>query len=85
MCVLELSRATPDLTFVGEPSGMFDALDARTGKTLWQFETGAGISAPPVAYEIDGREYVAVASGGGLGGDAIVVFALPQSAQPPHD
>jgi alcohol dehydrogenase (cytochrome c) len=79
------SLATPELTFIGEPTGMFDALDARTGKTVWQFETGAGISAPPVAYEIDGREYVAVASGGGLGGDAIVVFALPQSALPSHD
>ncbi len=79
------SLATPELTFVGEPTGMFDALDAGTGKTLWQFQTGAGINAPPVAYEIDGREYIAVASGGGLGGDAIVVFALPQSAQPPGD
>jgi glucose dehydrogenase len=66
------SLATPDLTFVGEATGMFDALDARTGKTVWQFQTGAGINAPPVA----------IASGGGTGGDAIIVFALPQSAQP---
>ncbi|HEX4024309.1 MAG TPA: PQQ-binding-like beta-propeller repeat protein [Steroidobacteraceae bacterium] len=81
------SLATPELTFVGEATGMFDALDARTGKILWQFQTGAGITAPPVAYEIDGREYVAVASGGGYGGggDAVVVFALPQSAQPSPD
>ncbi|HTT05046.1 MAG TPA: PQQ-binding-like beta-propeller repeat protein [Steroidobacteraceae bacterium] len=79
------SLATPELTFVGEPTGLFDAFDARTGKTLWQFQTGAGISAPPVAYEIDGREYVAVASGGGTGGDAVEVFALPDSAPPPRE
>ncbi|MGH8143771.1 MAG: pyrroloquinoline quinone-dependent dehydrogenase [Steroidobacteraceae bacterium] len=73
------SLATPQLTFVGEATGMFDALDAGTGKILWQFQTGAGINAPPVAYELDGREYIAVAAGGGrTGGDAVVVFALPQ-------
>lgn len=83
--MIDGSLATPDLTFVGEPTGMFDAMDAKTGKILWQFQTGAGISAPPVAYQIDGREYVAVASGGGQGGDAIVVFALPQSTQPSQD
>jgi glucose dehydrogenase len=79
------SLATPELTFVGEPTGLFDAFDAKTGKTLWQFQTGAGINAPPVAYAIDGREYIAVASGGGTGGDAIEVFALPapETTQPP--
>lgn len=77
------SLAVPGLTFVGQGNGMLDAMDAKTGKILWQFQTGSGISAPPIAYEIDGREYVAVESGGNalLGtepGDAVEVFAVPK-------
>ncbi|HEY0396317.1 MAG TPA: hypothetical protein VGD01_17670 [Candidatus Elarobacter sp.] len=69
------------ITFVGEGSGYLDALDTRSGERLWQFQTGAGVNAPPIAFEIDGHEYVAVASGGNeqLGtpqGDAIFVFRL---------
>jgi alcohol dehydrogenase (cytochrome c) len=76
------SVSVGDLVFVGEGDGHFDAFDAKTGKLLWQYQTGAGISAAPVAYEIDGREYVAVASGGNLlldtqPGDTLLVFGLP--------
>jgi PQQ-dependent dehydrogenase (methanol/ethanol family) len=67
------------LTFVGEGDGNFDAYDSKTGKLLWQFQTGAGVNAAPMAYSIDGEEYVAVASGGStqLGypyGDSLYVF-----------
>ncbi len=69
------------VTFVGEGSGFVDALDTRTGRRLWHFETGAGVNAPPVAFESKGREYVAVASGGNqqLGtpsGDALFAFTI---------
>ena len=33
------------------------------GEALWQFNTGSGISAAPVTYELDGKQYVAVVSG----------------------
>jgi glucose dehydrogenase len=51
------------LVFHGDIRGWFKALDARTGRTLWQFNTGSGISAAPITYEIDGKQYVAVVSG----------------------
>jgi PQQ-dependent dehydrogenase (methanol/ethanol family) len=51
------------LVFHGNVFGVFKALDARTGKILWQFNTGSGITAGPVSYEVDGRQYVAVVSG----------------------
>jgi len=71
------------LTFVGESNGFFDAFDSKSGALLWQFQTGAGVNAAPMVYAIDGKEYVAVASGGSyqIGtpyGDALYVFALPQ-------
>jgi alcohol dehydrogenase (cytochrome c) len=51
------------LVFHGDVRGWFKALDAKTGKALWQFNTGSGISAAPMTYELDGKQYVAVVSG----------------------
>jgi alcohol dehydrogenase (cytochrome c) len=70
-----------NLVFTGEGNGHFDAFDATNGKLLWQFNLGAGVNAPPVTYEVDGTQYVAVAAGGNfqLGfprGDAIAIFKL---------
>ena len=51
------------LVFHGDIKGWFKALDAKTGKTLWKFNTGSGVSAAPMTYELDGKQYVAVVSG----------------------
>jgi alcohol dehydrogenase (cytochrome c) len=52
------------LVLHGEPSGAFQAYDAKNGTLLWQWQTGAGADAPAVTYEIDGEQYVAIAVGG---------------------
>jgi outer membrane protein assembly factor BamB len=53
--------------------GWFKAIDARTGKLLWQFKTGSGIIGQPISYRgPDGRQYVAVPSGIGGWAGAIV-------------
>ena len=72
-----------ELVFMGEGNGNFNAYDAQTGKLLWQFQCGAGVNAPPITYEINGVQYVAVAAGGhhlfGFPhGDALIAFALPK-------
>ncbi len=51
------------LVFAGDIQGMFRAFDAKTGKVLWQFNTVSGITAAPMTYTIDGKQYVAVVSG----------------------
>jgi alcohol dehydrogenase (cytochrome c) len=79
-----------DLVFAGEPTGEFDAFNARTGQLLWQFQTGNGIHGSPVTYAVGGKQYVAVPTGwggwlkgfapelyGAPRGHALVVFALP--------
>ncbi len=53
------------LTFYGTPEGYFKALDAKSGKELWSFQVGTGIVAPPVTWEQDGEQYVAVSAGWG--------------------
>ena len=51
------------LVFAGDIKGMFRAMDAKTGKELWKFNTGSGISAAPISYTLDGKQYIAVTSG----------------------
>jgi len=53
------------LVFYGTPEGFLKAVDAKTGKELWKFQTGTGVVAPPVAWEENGEEYIAVVSGWG--------------------
>jgi alcohol dehydrogenase (cytochrome c) len=53
------------LVFAGTPEGYLKAFDAKTGKELWAFQTGSGVVAPPVTWEMDGEQYVAVVSGWG--------------------
>lgn len=71
------------LVFTGEGNGHLDAVDAASGKVLWQAKTAAGVNAPPMTYEIDGVQYIAVAAGGNQifgfkQGDELKVFALKQ-------
>jgi alcohol dehydrogenase (cytochrome c) len=71
-----------NLVFTGEGNGWFDAFNAKTGKKLWRFNLGAGVNAPPVTYQVNGEQYVAVAAGGNYQlnfprGDAIAIFKLP--------
>ena len=53
------------LTFAGTPEGEFKAFDINTGKELWSYQTGSGIVGSPVAFAVDGKQYVAVPSGWG--------------------
>jgi PQQ-dependent dehydrogenase (methanol/ethanol family) len=51
------------LVFYGNMDGEVKALDAKSGEVLWRFQTGSGVNQGPVTYEVDGKQYIAVASG----------------------
>lgn len=53
------------LVFSGTPDQKFYALDARTGKVLWEHHMSSGMIGQPVSYRVDGRQYIAVQSGWG--------------------
>lgn len=57
------------------------AFDERTGQELWKAKLPAAGYATPCTYEVDGRQYVVIAAGGGKIGtpasDAYVAFSLP--------
>ena len=60
-----------NLLFQGRSDGNLLAYDAKTGETLWSFNAGLGISAPPITYKIDGKQYLALLIGFGGGYSAI--------------
>ena len=75
------------LVLRGEPDGNFLALDARTGQELFRFQTGFGADAPPVVYEVDGEQFIAIATGGNQSqsssyGDAVWTFSLRGQLSP---
>jgi PQQ-dependent dehydrogenase (methanol/ethanol family) len=52
------------LMLQGHPDGLLHAMDARTGESLWSFQTGAGAHTTPITYEVAGEQYIAILSGG---------------------
>jgi alcohol dehydrogenase (cytochrome c) len=60
------------LVFFGDDAGSFEAVDAKTGKPLWHFNTGQDMSASPMTYAVAGKQYVAIAAG-----SDVFSFALP--------
>ena len=53
------------LAFTGDAEGNLRAYDSDTGEELWSFQTGSGIRAAPVTYNLDSVQYIAIASGMG--------------------
>jgi quinohemoprotein ethanol dehydrogenase len=56
-----------NLVFQGDVDGHLQAYDALTGAKVWSYDAGLGISAPPITYALDGRQYVSVLVGFGGG------------------
>jgi alcohol dehydrogenase (cytochrome c) len=70
--------ATKDLVFSGEPGGEVYALDAKTLQKAWGFNTGGGVSAPPMTFEVDGKQYVAILVGMGGAWDKWFIDSTPE-------
>ncbi len=64
--------------FTGDTHRSFAAIDDRDGRTLWQTRLNANPSATPVTFTVDGRQYVAVVTGGGGGHDIVTPDMTPE-------
>jgi len=83
--IAAVTATAGNVLFTGTLAGRFLALDATTGDELLSYDTGGSMAGGVVTYEIDGRQYVAAASGntsglwrGSFGDPTMVIFALPQ-------
>jgi quinohemoprotein ethanol dehydrogenase len=75
------------LVFVGRNDGRLTALDADSGKKLWEFQTGAGMNATASVFEQGGKQYVMAYSAGNVlagtaKGDSVWLFALDGTLPP---
>jgi alcohol dehydrogenase (cytochrome c) len=91
--MLSLMSTGGELLFGGDVNGRFRAYDQRNGNQLWEVNLGSPVNGYPATFEVDGRQYVAVSTGGsglafGLArltpelrpgtGNQLFVFALPE-------
>ena len=74
-----LLSSAGDLVFQGDLAGRFNAYEAATGKRLWSYPVQGGIMAPPVTYELDGIQYVAIVQG--WGGESSLPFGAISGPQ----
>jgi PQQ-dependent dehydrogenase (methanol/ethanol family) len=80
-----ITATAGSVLFTGDLNGFFLVLDAGTGNTLFQFNTGGGIAGAAATYLVDGKQYVAITSGNNsrtiwndVGNMTVVVFSLAQ-------
>ncbi len=66
------------LVFVGDLHRYFMALDATSGKVLWRIPLASPVTGYPVSYAVDGRQYVAVGTGGGSAGARHLAQLYPE-------
>jgi alcohol dehydrogenase (cytochrome c) len=67
-----MSTAGGLVIYVDNTDGAVVAADAKTGKRLWNFNTGQVWKSSPMTYAIDGRQYIGV-----VAGSTVMVFGLP--------
>jgi alcohol dehydrogenase (cytochrome c) len=61
--VMALVATAGDLVFGGDVAGRFRALDATTGKVLWETNVGSMVTGHPITFAVGGKQYVAVSTG----------------------
>ena len=64
--MLSLVATAGGLVMGGDANGVFRAWDDRSGKVLFEVNLGAPVSGYPISYAVDGKQYVAVPTGGSL-------------------
>jgi len=70
------------LIFIGASKDeYFRAFNKNTGEEVWKYKLPAGGYATPSSYEVDGKQYIVIACGGGKmgtkSGDSYIAFSLP--------
>jgi quinohemoprotein ethanol dehydrogenase len=63
-CYAGSATTKGNLVFIGRNDGRLLALDARDGKQLWSWQTGAGANDAPTIVQRNGKEYLVFYAGG---------------------
>lgn len=72
-----------DLVFAGDLDRRFKALDVKTGEVVWETRLGTSVQGHPVAFAIDGKEYIAVTTAlGGTSPRQVPALVAPEITYP---
>jgi alcohol dehydrogenase (cytochrome c) len=71
------------VAFAGDLAGKFKAVDVRNGRVLWQTQLATSVQGFPIGFAINGRQYIAVATGLGGGSPRGVPAALSPEIEVP--
>jgi PQQ-dependent dehydrogenase (methanol/ethanol family) len=63
------------LLFGGDTQGRFRAFDQRTGEILWEVNLGSQVTGFPATFAVDGKQYIAVSTGGALNTMSLAALA----------
>ena len=83
--VLSVVATGGGLVFGGDAVGKFRAFDDTTGEVLWEVDLGSPVSGYPISFAVDGKQYVAVATGPSLVASALQRLTpeiAPESSMP---
>jgi alcohol dehydrogenase (cytochrome c) len=70
------------LVFAGDLHRYFRAFDAQTGEVLWEVPLTGPVTGYPISYAVNGKQYVAVAVGGGTTGTRHLSQLYPEVQVP---
>jgi alcohol dehydrogenase (cytochrome c) len=71
------------VAFAGDLNRSFKAVDVRNGKVLWETQLATSVQGFPISFAVNGRQYIAVASGLGGGSPRGIPSALSPEIQVP--
>ena len=60
------------MIFIGDLARSFKAVDVGSGEVLWETKLGTSVQGLPISFSVDGKQYVAVPTGYGAGGAAVL-------------
>ena len=72
--MMSLVATAGGLVFGGDTNGHFRALDQDTGQVLWEVNLGSAVTGYPIAYAVNGKQYVAVSTGGSLVSNGLITL-----------
>lgn len=72
------------LLFSGNADRRFRALDDRNGNVLWETRLSAVPNATPITFAVSGKQYVAIAAGGGGAHDVDTIELTPEMLRSAH-